>query len=235
MKTPRIVPTSLLALAALLCAAMLRPASADMIIDNSGTINTGTRAADASPAGNSSYLAAGFTINAGSKYTLTDAIAYGINSSGPPAGSSGGMTVYATGSLWMGSGSGPMTFVENLTTSVNGTTYTFDDTTGASLIGGETYWLVITGTKKTLIWYTSTATSTGPGATYTGVGQGFLTGSASSPSISSFSADNSGVAGFEIDATSASVPEPSSLALCGLAGVIGATYAWRRRQQTATA
>jgi hypothetical protein len=31
------------------------------------------------------------------------------------------------------------------------------------------------------------------------------------------------------------VPEPSSLAMCGLAGLIGASYAWRRRQRAPSA
>jgi hypothetical protein len=31
------------------------------------------------------------------------------------------------------------------------------------------------------------------------------------------------------------VPEPSSLAMCGLAGLIGSAYAWRRRKRAAIA
>jgi hypothetical protein len=229
MKPPRIVPISLLALV-VLCVTMSRPASADMIISNSGTVDTsGTLAADATPAIKSSYVAAGFTINAGSNYTFSDAIAYGIMNAGPPAGSG---TIYAAGSLWMGTGSGPTTFVENLTTaSVSGTTYTFDDTSGATLIGGETYWLIITTTKQQLRWIASTAPTTGPGASYVAAGQGLLTGSASSPSISSYSAGPGGVAGFEIDGTlvTSAVPEPASLTLfaLGLAGT--AASAIRRR------
>jgi PEP-CTERM motif len=44
----------------------------------------------------------------------------------------------------------------------------------------------------------------------------------------------SGLWDFAIDNVSftpSAVPEPSSLAMCGLAGAIGAAYAWRRRKR----
>jgi hypothetical protein len=228
----RFTPLLVVALAVL----FPRPAAADMIIGNSGTVNSGTFAADAAPAIKSSYVAAGFTINAGSTYTFSEAIAYGIAISGPPAVSG---TTYATGSLWMGTGSGPATFVENLSTAlVSGQTYTFADTTGATLVGGETYWLVVTGTRQQLYWYASTATSTGSGATYAAAGQGLLTGSSSSPSISSYGAGSGLPAGFEIDGslmTPSVVPEPASLTLfaLGLAGTAAAAIRRRLRGRAA--
>jgi hypothetical protein len=201
-----------------------------LIIGNGGTVNTSTLAVDGTTATSSSYIAAGFAINAGSTYAFSNAIAYGISISGAPVMTGGGGTTYATGSLWMGTGSGPATFVENLSTaSVSGTTYTFNDTSGATLIGGDTYWLVLTSTKKTFSWYTSTATPTGPGATYVAVGKGLLTGSGSSPSISNYSASPGGVAGFEIDGTPASsVPEPSTLTLFALGAAVTAAVIRRR-------
>jgi PEP-CTERM motif len=38
---------------------------------------------------------------------------------------------------------------------------------------------------------------------------------------------------FLIRANAGSVPEPSSLALCGIAGLSGLGYAWRRRRRAA--
>jgi hypothetical protein len=40
---------------------------------------------------------------------------------------------------------------------------------------------------------------------------------------------------FTATLTSSAVPEPSSLAMCGLAGLIGSAYAWRRRKRAAIA
>jgi hypothetical protein len=235
MKTPRIGPNSRLALAAFLVltlgAALACSASAGMIIGNSGSVNTsGTPAADASPASKSSYVAAGFTINAGSNYTFSDAIAYGIESNGPGAGG----TTYATGSLWLDGGRGPETLVENLTTeSISGTTYTFDAESEITFTGGDTYWLVVTGTRQQLKWATSTETPSGPGATYDEAGQGQLSGSESDPTVASYSAGPGGVAGFEVDGTLVqSVPEPASVTLFAL-GLAGTAAAAIRRSRTA--
>jgi len=223
-----------LLLAVALGTAFPHTAAADVIISGDGTYNSSLApdAANAEPATKSSYVAASFTITPGATYTFSDAIAYGIGLGGPPAG---GATTYSTGSLWMGDSGSPATLVENLTTSINTTTYTFTATSPITLTGGDTFWLVITPTKQQLLWFMTDATPTGPGATYFEAGQGTLTGSASSPSVASYGNGPGGVADFEIDGIPAgsSTPEPSSLALLGsVTGIAAFGSWWKRRRQT---
>jgi len=207
--------------------------SADVIISSGGTLSGSTPAADGTPGNNGTYIAAGFTINTGSTYTFSDAIAYGIQNQGAPV--SGGST-YSFGSLWLDNSGSPGTLVQNLTTASNsGQTYEFTPTSAITLSGGDTYWIVLTATNKQFKWLSSLSTPTGPGATYDQAGQGILSGSESSPSVASYSAGPGGIAGFEIDGTPAgtSTPEPSSLALLGsVAGVATLAGWWKRRRQS---
>lgn len=207
--------TRLAALAAVLTLALAAPASADLIFDNSATGNRGITGAGSLQIGDE------VTAAAGTSRVVTE-LDLGFTSQGAPA-----------------------------TANVQAFLYANDGTNGAP---GTLLWAsaIMTGvnfnTTNALVAFAVPSITVPDTFTFAGVitnGTGFLGFvPATGASVGTFDTVYAGSPGsfstlasvFEIEGrviTSAAVPEPSSLALCGIAGVVGLGYARSRARRIA--
>jgi hypothetical protein len=197
------------------------------IISNMGQGNTGTASISGGTAS-----AEGFTINAGTNYTLDAAMFALLNGDATALPSSGlniGLFADAGGKP---GGSALVTFSLPGSIVSGDASYSATPNSAFQLAASTTYWLILNDpTASNLNWRISSPAATGSGATDAGFTQGTMT---SATQVSSFSpAACSSRLKFEIDATpvvASGVPEPSTLlfaatALCGFA----IRRCWRRQ------
>lgn len=177
-------------------------------------------------------VAVGFTMNAGSKFDLTDAIFTlfnGVNGPNgtPVPGSALNVGLFAD-SGGVPTGSALVTLTVPGTIGAGGGTYTATPNSAFQLLPSTTYWLILNDPNQsaTLAWGATNFTASGSFATDNGIAGGTM----SSPTqVFGFTASG-GHLFYEIDATVAvttAAPEPGTLLL--MAGALAAVRYRRRR------